>query len=168
MNISNHTITKKVALMLKHLLGFSRESEPRAHTRCTKPCSVLVFDRLQSANCRFSCTIFGIYISHTERGLARRAVLSRQCSLSNEECAQVCHLRISLSLSLSLVSFYFRLFVLLLRAPVHSSFHLRRRMLPPVLGADPCLFTGAVYAVGLPALFQLVRCCFNILQGHLC
>lgn len=69
---------------------------------------------------------------------------------------------------LSLVSFYFRLFVLVFRAPVHSSFHLRRRMLLLVLGADPCLFTGPVYAVGFPALLQLVRRCFNILQGHLC
>lgn len=112
-NISNHTISKKLVLMLKYLVGwFSRESEPHVHTCCTKPCAVFVFDRLQSANCHFSCTKFGIDISHTKRGLTRQAVLSRQCSVSNKERARVCLLSpvtsesplISLSLSISVYS----------------------------------------------------------------
>lgn len=80
--------------MLKYLVGwFSRESKPLAHIcSTTKRSAVFVFHRLQSANCHFSCTIFGIYISHTKRWLARQAVLGRQCSISNKECARVCFL----------------------------------------------------------------------------
>lgn len=68
-----------------------RESERRPHIcSTTKRRAVFVFHRLQSANCHFSCTIFGIYISHTKRGLARQALLSRHCSISNMECVRVC------------------------------------------------------------------------------
>lgn len=80
--------------MLKYLVEwFSRESKPLTHIcSTTKRCAVFVFHRLQSANCHFSCTIFGIYISHTKRWLARHAVLGRQCSISNKERARVCFL----------------------------------------------------------------------------
>lgn len=134
--------------MLKYLVGWfsSTDAELQNTVLCIP----------QSVNCHLSRTIFGIYISHTKPGLANK---DRARVVSSPQSP--------LNLLHRSVSFYLRLFVPLLLAAVHSSFHLRRKMLLLVLRADLHSFTVPVHVLGFTALFQLVHCCFIIVQGHL-
>lgn len=132
--------------MLKYLVGWfsSTDAELQNTVLCIP----------ESANFHLSCTIFGIYISFTKPGLANK---DRARVVSSPQSP----------LNLSSVSFYLRIFVPLLLAAVHSSFHLRRKVLLLVHRADLHSFTVPVHALGFTALFQLVHCCFIIVQGHL-
>lgn len=57
----------------------------------TKRCGVCVFQGLCIFQTRIShATIFEIYISYMEQGLGCQAVLSQQCSISNNKCVRVC------------------------------------------------------------------------------